>query len=96
MGRDGQRTTRRGDRDVLVQRRSFDSIDAAFAFEEGEGDRSLAFWRATHETFFRGEGEFAPDMMLWSEHFRLVRCSTRYWLRRPIHTLLPSRRRAKS
>ncbi len=57
---------------VRVQRRSFDSIDAAFAFEEGEGDRTLAFWRATHESFFRSEGDFAHDMMLWSEHFRLV------------------------
>lgn len=57
---------------VLVQRRSFDSIDAVFAFEEGEGDRTLSFWRATHESFFRSEGNFAPDMMLWSEYFRLI------------------------
>lgn len=50
----------------------FDEIDAAFAFEEGEGDRSLAYWRAVHQTFFEKKGSFAPDMILWWEKFRLV------------------------
>ncbi|MDX2259277.1 MAG: ASCH domain-containing protein [Hyphomicrobiaceae bacterium] len=57
---------------VLVEQRTFDSIDAAFAFEEGEGDRTLAFWRAVHESYFRSEGHFAPEMVLWTEHFRLI------------------------
>lgn len=57
---------------VRVQQHSFHSIDTAFAFEEGEGDRTLAFWRSTHKAYFRSEGNFAPDMMLWSEHFRLI------------------------
>lgn len=67
-----------GGRDVAVietlsvERCSFCEIDDAFAFEEGEGDRSLAFWRAVHEKFFRQEGHFAPDMPLWCERFRLV------------------------
>ena len=67
-----------GGRDVAVietlsvERRQFREIDDAFAFEEGEGDRSLAFWRAVHEKFFRQEGHFAPDMLLWCERFRLV------------------------
>lgn len=29
------------------------SVDAAFAWDEGEGDRSLAYWQAAHERFFR-------------------------------------------
>lgn len=57
---------------LSVERRQFQEIDSAFAFEEGEGDRSLAFWRAVHEKFFREEGHFAPDMLLWCERFRLV------------------------
>lgn len=57
---------------LSVERRQFREIDDAFAFEEGEGDRTLAFWRAVHETFFRAEGHFAPDMPLWCERFRLV------------------------
>lgn len=55
----------------LTERR-FDQIDADFAFEEGEGDRSLASWRAGHERYFRRLGVFAPDMPLLCERFRLV------------------------
>ena len=57
---------------LSVERRKFREIDEAFAFAEGEGDRSLAFWRAVHEKFFREEGHFTPDMELWCEIFRLV------------------------
>jgi uncharacterized protein YhfF len=57
---------------VTVGQCSFSSIDKDFAFEEGEGDRSLVFWKAVHETFFRNAGHFAPDMMLWCETFRLI------------------------
>ena len=57
---------------ISVEQRRFNSIDEAFAREEGEGDRSLTFWRSVHEDFFRSEGQFAQDMMLWCEHFRLI------------------------
>lgn len=50
----------------------FDEINAEFAFEEGEGDRSLAYWRAVHQAFFEKEGNFAHDMILWWEKFRLI------------------------
>jgi len=33
----------------------FEEVDAAFAWEEGEGDRSLADWRAGHWAFFEAE-----------------------------------------
>ena len=55
----------------LTQRR-FDEVDAAFAFEEGEGDRTLASWRRAHRNYFGRQGTFAPDMPLYSERFRLV------------------------
>jgi uncharacterized protein YhfF len=55
----------------LTQRR-FPDVDAAFAHDEGEGDRSLAYWRRAHERYFRRRGQFAPDMLLWCERFRLL------------------------
>jgi uncharacterized protein YhfF len=30
----------------------FGDVDAAFAWDEGEGDRTLAWWRAAHRRFF--------------------------------------------
>ena len=55
----------------LTQRR-FDEVDAAFAYEEGEGDRTLASWRRAHRNYFGRQGTFAPDMPLYCERFRLV------------------------
>ena len=55
----------------LVQRR-FLEVDAAFAHNEGEGDCSLAFWRAAHRAYFGRLGQFSEDMLLWCERFRLV------------------------
>lgn len=56
----------------LTQRR-FDQVDAAFAYDEGEGDRSLEYWRQGHRKYFGRLGNYAPDMMLWCERFRVVR-----------------------
>lgn len=53
--------------------RYFDEVDQSFAYDEGEDDRTLAAWRRDHELYFRREGTFAPDMLLWCERFRLVR-----------------------
>jgi uncharacterized protein YhfF len=55
----------------LTQRR-FDEVDGAFAFDEGEGDRTLAFWRRAHRNYFGRQGTFAPHMLLYCERFRLV------------------------
>ena len=57
---------------VAIEQRRFDAVDAAFAHAEGEGDRSLANWRAEHRAFFTRHGAFQPDMPLWCERFRLV------------------------
>ena len=57
---------------VELTRRRFDEVDASFAFDEGEGDRSLAWWRAAHQRYFTRRSSFAPDMELWCERFRLI------------------------
>ena len=55
----------------LVQR-GFAEVDASFAHDEGEGDRTLAYWRRAHEIYFSRLGQFTPDMQLWCERFRVV------------------------
>ena len=55
-----------------VSYRRFGDVDAAFAHEEGEGDRSLAYWRQAHRNYFGRLGRFSEDMMLMCERFRLV------------------------
>ena len=55
-----------------VTYRCFGEVDAAFAHEEGEGDRSLAYWRSAHRQYFGRLGKFSEDMMLMCERFRLI------------------------
>jgi uncharacterized protein YhfF len=55
-----------------VSYRRFGEVDAAFASDEGEGDRSLAYWRQAHRNYFGRLGRFSEDMMLMCERFRLV------------------------
>ena len=55
----------------LTQRR-FNQVDAEFAYDEGEGDRSLEFWRRAHRKYFGRRGQFAEDMLLCCERFRVI------------------------
>jgi uncharacterized protein YhfF len=55
----------------LVQSR-FCDVSAEFAQKEGEGDRSLPWWRDAHERYFRRNGNFSPEMMLWCEDFEVA------------------------
>ena len=55
-----------------VTYRRFGEVDPGFAYEEGEGDRSLAYWREAHRSYFGRLGRFSEDMMLMCERFRLV------------------------
>ena len=53
------------------------SVDDAFAWDEGEGDRSRAMWLADHEAFFRRQLPtfgltFDDDMPTVFERFELV------------------------
>ena len=57
---------------VEVTYRRFNEVDDAFAYDEGEGDRSLAYWRRAHQTYFGRLGCYSDDMMLMCERFRLV------------------------
>jgi len=57
--------------------RLYNQVDAQFASEEGEGDRSLDFWREAHRRFFTRTlplvgREFSEDMPLVCERFRVV------------------------
>jgi uncharacterized protein YhfF len=60
-----------------VRVRRFDEVDGRFAYEEGEGDRSLEYWRGAHRRFFErtlpGIGRrFSEDMPLVCERFRVI------------------------
>lgn len=61
---------------VAVDVVPFGEVRAPHAFAEGEGDRSLAGWRETHERFWREHSEsprgFEPDMPVVCERFRLL------------------------
>src|SRR5947209_1216108 len=69
---DGTGTPRAVLRTLELTKRRFDEVDEAFAFHEGEGDRSLEFWRDAHRRYFTRLGRYAPDMMLWCERFEVV------------------------
>ena len=55
----------------------FNQVSAQHAFKEGEGDKSLAYWRQVHEDFFaewlREAGlTFTPESKVVLEEFRKV------------------------
>jgi uncharacterized protein YhfF len=57
--------------------RPYDEVDARFAYEEGEGDRSLEYWRDAHWRFFsRTLPNIGRDptmnMPLVCERFRVI------------------------
>lgn len=59
-----------------VEIRPFKMVDADFAFTEGEGDKSLAYWRKVHWDFFEKEcatiGKTpSEDMDVVLEYFEL-------------------------
>ena len=56
---------------------SFDEVSEDHAFKEGEGDRSLSYWRKVHEEFFTEELKeirqpFDVRMKLVCEEFEVV------------------------
>ncbi|MDB4275891.1 MAG: ASCH domain-containing protein [Akkermansiaceae bacterium] len=60
-----------------VEVKPFNEIDEAFAYDEGEGDRSYESWRREHIRFFTrstqelGE-EFDEDSLVVCERFRVL------------------------
>lgn len=65
--------------DVTVRR--FDEVSESFARDEGEGDRSLAYWRAVHREFFErtlpSDSEFDESMPVVCEWVRVVYAPSR-------------------
>lgn len=56
---------------------SFNDVTADHAYKEGEGDRSLDYWRRVHEEFFTEEmaeisQSFDENMILICEEFKVV------------------------
>lgn len=54
----------------------FDQVSADHAYAEGEGDRTLEYWRAVHERYWRRYSDsprgFEPDMPVVCERFQLL------------------------
>ena len=72
-----------GDRPCAIWRtrsvdvKPLDQVDAAFAWDEGEGDRSLAHWRRAHLWYFGRQAEqegfvFDESMSVVLERFRVI------------------------
>lgn len=60
-------------RTTHVEIRSFGAVDEAFAWDEGEGDRTLAWWRRAHARFFERFGtRVEDDTLMVLERFELL------------------------
>ena len=56
-----------------VEIRRFGDVDEEFAWTEGEGDRSLAYWRRAHVEFFATQGvDVTEDDDVVLERFELL------------------------
>ena len=91
-GRENEKLPEKGDYSVILDGKGngvcvirtdkvsvvpFSDVGEDHAFKEGEGDRSLEYWRRVHKEFFTecmeeaGE-EFTPDMAVVLEEFSIV------------------------
>ena len=60
-------------RTTAVEIRRFGDVDAAFAWDEGEGDRTLEWWRRAHLWFFEQQGTpIDDDTLMVLERFELL------------------------
>ena len=64
-------------RTVEVRHVPFEEVDERFAFDEGEGDQTLEFWREVHDKYFSSEAaqfgvNFTPRSMICCERFKLL------------------------
>jgi uncharacterized protein YhfF len=57
---------------VEVEAIPFEEVDAKFAADEGEGDKSLKSWQSARQKLFERQGYFSPDMLLVCTRFRVV------------------------
>ncbi len=64
-----------------IEVKPFNQVDARFAYDEGEGDRSLAYWHDAHWGYYQRELAKIdkaphPEMEVVCERFRVVYQST--------------------
>jgi uncharacterized protein YhfF len=62
---------------IEISIRKYNEVDADFAYEEGEGDLSLNYWRAAHRNYFsrvltKTGREFSEEMPLVCERFQVI------------------------
>ena len=55
----------------------FNEITTKFAQREGEGDKSLDYWRKVHKIYYNREmqdykGEFSEDMIIVCQYFKTI------------------------
>ena len=60
-----------------IRRLFFKEVDAEFAFDEGEGDQTLRYWREIHRQYFTKEAkefnlEFNENSLIACERFKLL------------------------
>ena len=60
-------------RTTAMEIRKFGDVDEAFAWDEGEGDRSLEWWRRAHLRFFEHRGiHVDQETLMVLERFELL------------------------
>jgi uncharacterized protein YhfF len=62
---------------IEIRQRPFRNVNAQFAWDEGEGDRSLEYWRDVHWRFFTREAlklgiDFYERSIVTCERFKLL------------------------
>jgi uncharacterized protein YhfF len=72
VAEDGQGRPRAVLETIALDQQRFDQVDEDFAAAEGEGDRTLSYWRNAHQDYFTRNGGFTPDMPLCCERFELL------------------------
>jgi uncharacterized protein YhfF len=61
-----------------VEIKPFEKITAKFAAKEGEGDKSLHYWKKVHKKFFtkrlrKMNKEFSEDILVVCEEFKVIK-----------------------
>lgn len=67
---DSQGTPRAILRSIELRMGTFETVDEAFAWDEGEGDRTLASWKRDHSTYWNRTS--AARGTVWSEDDEIV------------------------
>lgn len=62
---------------ISVEVLPFNEVTAEQAFKEGEGDRTLSYWRGVHQTFWEQEFvdyplTFSEEMLVVYEEFKVI------------------------